>query len=137
MPLEDTRFDALHESWAIQESVSARGFDWPDITGVFEKVAEELCEVREAHAGNDIAHAQREVGDLLFSVVNLARFLSIHPNDALATANARFLHRFSLLERELERDGRRMETCTLAELDAIWERVKEQVRADEAAGRTP
>ena len=131
MMLQDAGSDALHASWSIQEAVSAHGFDWPDIGGVFDKVAEELREVRDAHAGDDMDHARRELGDLLFAAVNLARFLDVHPNDALAGANARFQRRFALLEQELEREGIRMEACSLAELDVVWERVKRQLRAED------
>jgi uncharacterized protein YabN with tetrapyrrole methylase and pyrophosphatase domain len=131
MPVQDDGSNALHASWSIQETVSARGFDWPDIEGVFDKVAEELLEIRDAHAARDMDHARRELGDLLFAAVNLARFLDVHPNDALAAANVRFQRRFALLEQELERDGIRMETCSLAELDVVWDRVKRQLRAED------
>ncbi len=131
MAVQDTGSDVLHASWSIQDAVSARGFDWPDIGGVFDKVAEELREIRDAHAADDMDHARRELGDLLFAAVNLARFLDVHPNDALEAANVRFQRRFALLEQELERDGIRMETCSLAELDVVWEHVKRQLRAED------
>jgi len=128
-PCEKRDFtDALHASWMIQERVSALGFDWPDIGGVFDKVAEELQEIRDAHDSGDNDHARRELGDLLFAAVNLARFLDVHPGEALAAANDRFERRFALLETELERGGIRMEACTIEELDAVWNRVKQQLR---------
>lgn len=127
----DAGSDALHVSWSIQEAVSARGFDWPDIGGVFDKVAEELREIREAHDAGDIEHARRELGDLLFATVNLGRFLGVHPNEALDGANQRFRRRFEALEQELERDGIKMESCSLVELDTVWERVKRRLRAED------
>ena len=131
-PHEERDFaNALHTSWMIQERVSALGFDWPDIGGVFDKVAEELREIRDAHDSGDNDHARRELGDLLFAAVNLARFLDVHPGDALAAANDRFERRFALLETELERSGIRMEACTLEELDTVWNRVKRLLREAE------
>lgn len=127
----DANKDALHASWLIQETVSARGFDWPDISGVFDKVAEELQEIRDAYASGDEAHAQREIGDLLFATVNLARFLNIHPNDALASTNTRFQRRFAHLEKALAQEGIRMEDSTLEELDRVWDRVKRELRAED------
>jgi ATP diphosphatase len=100
------------------------GFDWPDIDGVLAKVREEVAEVEEAWHGGDRLHAQRELGDLLFAAVNLGRFVGIHPARALVEANSRFLERFALLREEVARDGLDFESCTLAQLDAVWERVK-------------
>ena len=116
--------DALDSSWRIQSEVSARGFDWPDITGVFAKVREELEEVESAWGDGDRQGAGRELGDLLFAAVNLGRFLGAHPEEALDRANRRFLARFSLLETQLQSEGRRVENCTLKELDTVWERIK-------------
>jgi len=116
--------DALDSSWRIQCEVSGRGFDWPDITGVFAKVREELEEVESAWTDGDREGAGRELGDLLFAAVNLGRFLGAHPGEALDRANRRFLLRFSLLENELHCEGRSVENCSLKELDTVWERIK-------------
>jgi len=126
--------DALDSSWRIQCEVSARGFDWPDITGVLAKVREELDEVESAWDDGDREGAARELGDLLFAAVNLGRFLGAHPGEALARTNRRFLTRFSLLEDELQREGRRVETCTLKELDTVWERIKKRERCGPESG---
>lgn len=124
--------NALEVSWAIQERVSRRGFDWPDISGVLAKVREELGEVEQDVEAGDAEGAKRELGDLLFATVNLARFLDVDPSVALEGANGRFEQRFALLDAELKRSGRRMETCTLAELDEVWECVKARLRSHEA-----
>ena len=121
------RADALKTSWQIQEAASALGFDWPDVTGVLDKVDEEAREIREALNAGDTAQARRELGDLLLAAVNLARFLEIDPAQALHHANDRFSMRFEALRQELAREGRRIETCTLDELDAVWNRVKVRV----------
>ncbi len=100
------------------------GFDWPDAQGVFAKVEEEIVELREALDAGDVIHAKSELGDLLFAVVNLSRFVPADPNEELSRATARFQERFSLLKDELARQGRAIETCTLGELDLVWEEVK-------------
>lgn len=117
--------DPLAASYDIQEAASRRGFDWPDVEGVLDKLREELDEVRAALDAGDAAQAKRELGDVLFAAVNLGRFLHTHPSLELQRANERFMERFERLEFELANEGRRMESCTLAELDAVWERVKE------------
>jgi uncharacterized protein YabN with tetrapyrrole methylase and pyrophosphatase domain len=123
---------AFETSWAIQERVSKRGFDWPDISGVLAKVREEAGEIEQAVKAGDGEGAKRELGDLLFATVNLARFLDADPVAVLEEASGRFVQRFALLEVELDRSGRRMEACTLAELDEVWERVKARLRVNEA-----
>ena len=125
MPESDQEHtDALRASWAIQEDASSAGFDWPDITGVFNKVREELHEIESAWYTGRRDHARHELGDLLFAVVNLSRFLGADAGAELHRANARFERRFALLKEELKREGRAVEKCTLAELDLVWERVK-------------
>ena len=120
--------DPVRTSLAIQDDASALGFDWPDISGVFEKVREELGEIADAWAAGDREHAKRELGDLLFATVNLARFLDADPSTELDEANQRFTGRFTLLKYEAEREGLILKQCTLAELDVIWERVKRATR---------
>jgi len=120
--------DALRASWSIQEAASARGFDWPDIHGVFAKVREELEEIEQAWRHHDRAQARRELGDLLFATVNLARFLETEPSAELHSANRRFYVRFERLKEELALEGRELEQCTLAELDVVWERVKRAMK---------
>lgn len=116
--------DPLQRAWRVHCSASALGFDWPEISGVFEKVREELSEIEHAWAGGDRAHARQELGDLLFATINLARFLEADPGAELIEATARFGRRFELLKEEVLREGRKVEECSLEELDAVWERVK-------------
>lgn len=118
--------DALKHSWTVQSQASALGFDWPDASGVLDKIEEELNEIREALSRSDTEHAQRELGDLLLASVNLARFLEIPPEVALQEATARFSGRFALLQAELARLGKPLSACTLAELDAVWAEVKQR-----------
>jgi len=121
---DDAGHDALRQAWRVHNSASSLGFDWPDISGVFAKVREELGEIEHAWGGGDRVHARRELGDLLFAAVNLARFLEADPSAELIEATARFGRRFELLKQEVSREGRRVQECSLSELDAVWERVK-------------
>ncbi|NNM72094.1 nucleoside triphosphate pyrophosphohydrolase [Enterovirga aerilata] len=105
------------------------GFEWPDLDGVTAKIEEELAEVREAAAGGDKADLAEEVGDLLFTVANLARHLDIDPEAALARANRKFERRFRAVERALEAAGRTPEQSDLAEMDRLWEEAKAAERA--------
>lgn len=115
----------LLDALTIQRNAAALGFDWPDVSGVMAKVREETDEVEQALAAQDANAARHELGDLLFSAVNLARFVDADPVEALQKANARFEERFSKVKAEVRRRGRLMEECDLAELDAIWESIKD------------
>jgi MazG family protein len=110
----------------LQERAAGVGFDWPDTTGPAAKVREELLEV-EAEIQNDPAAKERldhEIGDLLFSVVNLARKAGIHPGPALSRANERFRQRFGAVERLAEERGTDMHAAGLDVLDGLWNEVK-------------
>ena len=100
------------------------GFDWAEAQGAFDKVVEETEEVREHLGVAGSAELREEVGDLLFAVVNLSRLAGVHPVEALQAANRKFSARFEGVERLARERGIRMEECTLAELDALWDEVK-------------
>ena len=124
---------ALLQAYRMTQKASDLGFDWPEVAGVLEKVDEELGEVREAlDEAADGADGRRErlraeLGDLLFTVANLARHLEIDPDAALAGANRRFRKRFRRLEGSLARDSRKLADLSLAELDARWEDAKNDI----------
>lgn len=114
---------SLVKAIRIQDKARGVGFDWERKEQVWEKVQEELAELRrEVEAGSP--KQADEVGDVLFSVVNYARFLGVDPDEALERTNRKFIKRFQYLERESRKDGRRMGEMTLAEMDAYWERAK-------------
>lgn len=117
--------DPLSRAFRLQRAAAEVGFDWPDFTGPLAKVAEELEEVRSALAADDRARAAEEIGDLLFSVVNLARHLGVHPVEALLDANAKFERRF----RALEQRAAVAPSAAMAELDRFWEDEKARERA--------
>jgi len=110
----------------LQKRTAQVGFDWPDALPVFDKVREELDEVLESMADNDADGVTEEVGDLLFSVVNLARHLKVDPETALRAANKKFERRFRFIEQVLRATRRHIEDCTLEELDALWGEAKRQ-----------
>jgi MazG family protein len=116
--------DPLLRAYRIQERVAEVGFDWPDPTGAFDKVREEVEEVRHELDAGDAARLEDELGDLLFAVVNLARLARVHPTTALSRANAKFSGRFGALERLARERGVLLGSASLQELDVLWDEVK-------------
>lgn len=118
--------DPLSRAHRIQDRVSTVGFDWADYRGAFEKVAEELEEVREQLEAADASGTalEEELGDLLFAVVNLTRLAGVHALTALQRANAKFTRRFQALESLAEDRGLMLEEIGLEALDVLWEEVK-------------
>lgn len=123
------RQPALAQAQKLGEAAARIGFDWPDLAGVLDKFEEELQEFKEALAEADPGHQEEELGDLLFCLVNVARFLRIDSEGALRRTIHKFIKRFHMVERALIKQGKTPETATLDEMDAIWEEVKKQQRA--------
>ncbi|MGI4840434.1 MAG: nucleoside triphosphate pyrophosphohydrolase [Janthinobacterium lividum] len=117
---------ALSRAAKLQKRAAGVGFDWPAALPVVDKVREELDEVLEAMASGDQAAISDELGDLLFSVVNLARHLKVDPENALRGANRKFERRFRFIEQALRDTHRPIEDCTLEDLDALWGEAKRQ-----------
>jgi len=114
----------------LQKKVARVGFDWADARGALEKIREEINEIEFALESKDTsARIEEEIGDLLFSVVNLSRKLGVDAETALARANQKFETRFRAMEAEIEASGRKIEELSLAELDVLWEAVKTRVVA--------
>jgi XTP/dITP diphosphohydrolase len=122
---------ALAGAMTISRRAAAAGFEWDDLDGVWAKVDEELDELRQALAQGDPAHAETELGDVLFTLVNLARWSNLDPEAGLAGTNRRFLDRFSRVEAAL---GGELGGRPLAELEAHWRQAKAQIRAEQAQG---
>lgn len=116
--------DPLLRAYRIQERVAEVGFDWPDPGGAFDKVREEVEEVRHELAAGDADRLEDELGDLLFAAVNLARLARVHPTTALARANAKFSGRFGALERLARERGVVLGRASLQDLDVLWDEVK-------------
>ncbi len=119
---------ALMQAKRLGEAASRLGFDWPDIAGALDKVEEEWREFRQALEGPPDPAREEELGDLLFALVNVARFLKLDPEHALRRTVYKFIKRFHVVERTLAKAGKTPETATLEEMDAIWEAAKEKGR---------
>ena len=129
---------ALLRAQRLQDKASRAGFDWPEISGVIAKVQEELDELNAAIQGSapdepvlsGIEGVELELGDLLFSLVNMARFLNLSAEDALRKSIGRFSARFRYMEQTIERGGRRLKEASPEEMNSLWEEAK-------ASGRLP
>jgi len=122
---------ALTRARRVQEKAASVGFDWPEIAAVWAKVNEELEELRVAQAAAAPQAVAEEFGDVLFSLVNLGRFLHLSAEDTLRQAIAKFEHRFRGIEQELARRGRRLDEASLAEMDAIWDSFRRRERGED------
>jgi len=118
------RLPALQRALRMQQRAATVGFDWADARDVWAKVREELAELQATFKHGSPREREEEFGDFLFALVNLARFLKIHPEDALRQTNRKFERRFRFIERELHARGSSPERATLEEMDALWEKAK-------------
>jgi len=114
---------SLVKAGRIQDKARGVGFDWENAEQVWEKVEEEIGELKE-EVDQHSERIESEFGDVLFSLINYARFLDINPDDALEKANKKFIRRFQYLENESAKDGKRMGEMTLAEMDVYWNEAK-------------
>ncbi|MDJ1502759.1 nucleoside triphosphate pyrophosphohydrolase [Xanthocytophaga agilis] len=120
---------ALVKAMRVQEKARSAGFDWEEKHQVWEKVEEEMQEFKTAfNESGDVPSeaAEKEFGDLLFSLVNYARFIDINPETALERTNKKFIKRFNYLEAEAKKLGKSLQDMTLAEMDVFWEEAKKQ-----------
>jgi tetrapyrrole methylase family protein/MazG family protein len=115
---------ALSLAYRLAEEASRLGFDWPDLKGVLKKLDEELREFREALALRNRKRIGEEIGDLLFVLVNISRFLRIHPEEALRKTVDKFARRFAYIETSLRKEGKTFHQSNLLELDRLWEEAK-------------
>lgn len=115
---------ALVKANRIQEKVAGVGFDWEEPSQVFEKVQEELSELQHEVKHQNVDRLEAEFGDVLFSMINYARFLDINPENALERTNKKFIKRFQYLEEKAKASGKALKDMTLAEMDVFWEEAK-------------
>ncbi|MBK8465814.1 MAG: nucleoside triphosphate pyrophosphohydrolase [Chloracidobacterium sp.] len=119
-------FPALLEGLKLTKKAAKVGFDWENADQIFEKLDEEVAELKEAISKGDTGNAAEEIGDLLFVVMNLARHLDVEPETALKKTNRKFRQRFKFIEDELKRDSKSLEDASLKEMDDLWNKAKAQ-----------
>lgn len=115
---------ALMRSYKVQEKAAKVGFDWDNVEDAWQKVLEENNELKDAYLAKDMDRMEDEMGDLLFAVVNVARFLKIQPELALSRTIEKFIRRFEYIESKSRQAGRELTEMTLAEMDALWNEAK-------------
>ena len=112
------------KAYRIQDKVSGVGFDWDNTEAVFEKVTEELSELKSEVEQSDSDKMEAEFGDVLFSLINYARFLKINPETALERTNKKFMERFTHIESKASEAGKKINELSLAEMEVYWQQAK-------------
>ena len=117
---------SLSRAYRLTRRASRVGFDWPNIEGVLSKLGEEMGEFREALSLQDRRRIREEIGDVLFVMANVSRFLQIDPEEALRKTIDKFVSRFHYIETSLQRKGKSLHESSLAEMDRLWEESKKK-----------
>lgn len=117
---------AMVKAMRLQEKAKQVGFEWDNKEQVWEKVEEEMAELKEAIHSGEPGKTEEEFGDLVFSLINYARFLRVDAENALELTNKKFIHRFTQMEEQALRQGKSLDNMTLDEMDAIWNSIKRQ-----------
>jgi len=115
---------ALLKASRLTEKAARVGFDWRRAEDVFDKIDEEIGELRDAINGKNPQNIHDEIGDLLFSIANIARKLDVSPEEALQSANRKYMRRFEVMERSVRSEGRNLDQLTLEQMDALWDEAK-------------
>ncbi len=118
---------ALMRSYKVQDKAAKVGFDWDDVDGAMEKVHEEINELKEVYKSKNMEKMQEEIGDLLFAVVNVARFLKVQPELALTQTIEKFINRFEYIEKNGSKYNKKMEEMTMEEMDRLWNEAKTHI----------
>lgn len=116
---------ALVKAWRIQEKVAGVGFDWEDTDQVFKKVEEELQEFNDEIESKNKEGIEDEFGDVLFSLINYARFINVNPENALERTNKKFIKRFQFMENKIKFQNKTLSDLTLKEMDVLWDEAKQ------------
>ena len=119
---------AVVKASRIQEKVAGVGFDWEKPEQAWEKVQEELAELNQEIKVGNKENTEKEFGDVLFSMINYARFIDVNPENALEKTNKKFINRFQFLEQEAKKEGKELTDMSLTEMDVYWEKSKEIFR---------
>jgi len=119
-----TNLSGLQRAFRLQEKAATTGFDWDNVDDIWTKIDEEIEEVRKASSDGNKKELEEEIGDLIFSAVNLSRFMGVNPEDALRRTIKKFESRFKSIEKAAEDSGRNITELSLEEMDKIWESSK-------------
>ena len=130
IPLE---LPALMRAQKVQSKASKVGFDWDSQAGAFSKLSEEINELKNAVSHNDKANIFEEMGDVLFSCVNISRFIDVDSEEALKASTDKFIARFKIVEKLADENNIDMTSSSIEELDALWDKAKEILKADNSA----
>ncbi len=126
-----TGLPALVKAIRIQDKAASAGFDWEEKDQVWEKLQEELQELQQAVQGGEAQdRVEEELGDLIFSAVNYARFIGVNPEDALEKTNRKFIRRFAYVENQAIEAGKNLKDLSLAEMDAWWDEIKKMEKSE-------
>ncbi len=117
---------AMVKATRIQEKARGAGFDWEETQQVWEKVQEELNELKAEVVAGDAAKTEEELGDFMFSLINLSRFLKVDPESALERTNKKFIDRFTYMEQKVAEQGQQLSDLSLTQMDAYWEEAKKR-----------
>src|SRR5690606_16724160 len=112
---------AVVKASRVQEKVAGVGFDWENKNQVWDKVQEELLELQEEVAAGNKDKIEAEFGDVMFALINYARFIGVEAENALARTNSKFISRFQFMEEAIQKEGKKMQEMKLAELDVYWD----------------
>jgi tetrapyrrole methylase family protein/MazG family protein len=115
-------------SYKVQQKAALSGFDWDDVDGAMEKLDEEAEELRSVYKSGDLDKINEELGDLLFSVVNVARFLKVQPELSLRATIEKFIKRFRYIEETALKSGKKIDKMSLSEMDFYWNEAKSIVK---------
>ena len=118
---------AVVKAYRIQEKVRGIGFDWENKGQVWDKVLEEIKELKSEENNNDSKRIEDEFGDVLFALVNYSRFINVNPEDALEKTNKRFIKRFQFLEKQITNDGKKLSDLTFEEMNSYWDLAKKKL----------
>jgi MazG family protein len=128
-----SKLPAIHEAHQISARAARVGFDWPDIEGIFDKLQEEVRELKEVISStsgdNRRERLEDEIGDIFFVIVNISRYLKIDSESALKRSNRKFKSRFQYMEAELARQGKTLDQTSLKEMETLWQRAKSEIAA--------
>ncbi len=117
---------AMVKAYRMQEKARGVGFDWETAGEVWKKVNEEISELQEEVMNGDAQSMEKEFGDLLFSLINYARFIGVNPEDALERTNKKFIRRFKYIEEQTKKQGKNLKELSLQEMDAFWDEAKKE-----------